>query len=226
MARIFLVWAREINPVELPSEFNNREQSVLRITFTCQSPYGIRGVIDFRRKNRIAGTAQVLSSRHSHQEVPIMNFRITGLAPDPFRALFGLSDEALASRGVRRYVVDRQPGFPDRIEMKDAELGQRMLLLNHVSQPANSPYRASHAVFIREGASQAYDAVNQVPEVMRIRLLSLRAFSEEGMLLDADVVDGQAIEPVITRLFANPEVSYIHVHNAKQGCYSGRIDRA
>jgi hypothetical protein len=110
--------------------------------------------------------------------------------------------------------------------MKDAELGQRMLLLNHVSQPANSPYRASHAVFIREGASQAYDAVNQVPEVMRIRLLSLRAFSEEGMLLDADVVDGQAIEPVITRLFANPEVSYIHVHNAKQGCYSGRIDRA
>ncbi len=101
-----------------------------------------------------------------------------------------------------------------------------MLLLNHVSQPANSPYRASHAVFIREGASQAYDAVNQVPEVMRIRLLSLRAFSEEGMLLDADVVDGQAIEPVITRLFANPEVSYIHVHNAKQGCYSGRIDRA
>ncbi len=80
-----------------------------------------------------------------------MNFRITGLAPDPFRALFGLSDEALASRGIRRYVVDCQPGFPDRIEMKDAELGQRMLLLNHVSQPANSPYRASHAIFIREG---------------------------------------------------------------------------
>ncbi|MEX0162166.1 DUF1203 domain-containing protein [Pseudomonas brassicacearum] len=154
-----------------------------------------------------------------------MNFRITGLAPDPFRALFGLSDEALALRGVRRYVVDCQPGFPDRIEMKDAELGQRMLLLNHVSQPANSPYRASHAIFIREGAPQAYDAVNQVPEVMRIRLLSLRAFSEEGMMLDADVVDGQAIEPVISRMFANPEVSYIHVHNAKQGCYSGRIDR-
>ncbi len=75
------------------------------------------------------------------------------------------------------------------------------------------------------GRPQAYDAVNQVPEVMRIRLLSLRAFSEEGMMLDADVVDGQAIEPVISRMFANPEVSYIHVHNAKQGCYSGRIDR-
>lgn len=46
------------------------------------------------------------------------------------------------------------------------------------------------------------------------------------MMLNADVVDGIAIEPVVTRMFADPGVSYIHVHNAKQGCYSGRIDRA
>lgn len=110
--------------------------------------------------------------------------------------------------------------------MKDAEVGQSMLLLNHVSQPANSPYRASHAIFVREGATRAYDAVNQVPEVMRIRLLSLRAFSEDGMLLEADVAPGQEIEPVIERMLANPAVGYIHVHNAKQGCYSGRIERA
>ncbi|MCP2073234.1 UNVERIFIED_ORG: hypothetical protein J2Y77_002670 [Pseudomonas lini] len=155
-----------------------------------------------------------------------MDFRITGLAPESFRTLFGLSAEELASRGVARHLVDSKPGFPDRIEMKEAELGQSMLLLNHVSQPANTPYRACHAIFIREGATQAYDAVNQVPEVMRTRLLSLRAFSEDGILLDADVVDGQAIEPVIHQMLANPEVSYIHVHNAKQGCYSGRIDRA
>ncbi|MCU1777697.1 DUF1203 domain-containing protein [Pseudomonas sp. 14P_5.3_Bac1] len=154
-----------------------------------------------------------------------MNFRITGLAPEPFSSLFGLPDDELASRGIKRCYVDCQPGFPDRIEMKDAEVGQSMLLLNHVSQPANSPYRASHAIFVREGATQAYDAVNQVPEVMRIRLLSLRAFSEDGMLLEADVAPGQEIEPVIERMLANPAVGYIHVHNAKQGCYSGRIER-
>ncbi|MCM2379349.1 DUF1203 domain-containing protein [Pseudomonas marginalis] len=110
--------------------------------------------------------------------------------------------------------------------MKDAELGQSVLLLNHVCQPAKTPYRASHAIFIREWAAHPYDAVDQVPESMRIRLLSLRAFTDDGMMLDADVADGLAIEPVVTRMFANPEVSYIHVHNAKQGCYSGRIDRA
>ena len=155
-----------------------------------------------------------------------MNFRITGLAAEPFRHLFGLPDEELASRGIKRYRVDSHPGFPDRIEMKDAEVGESVLLLNHVSQPANTPYRAAHAIFIREGATQAFDAVNQVPEVMRIRLLSLRAFSEEGMMLEADVVAGQVMEPVIERMLANAAVTYIHVHNAKQGCYSGRIARA
>jgi len=155
-----------------------------------------------------------------------MVFRITGLCPEPFQSLFGLPDQELASLGVKRYIVDSNPGFPDRIEMKDAKLGQSVLLLNHVSQPAKTPYHASHAIFIREWATQAYDAVDQVPESMRIRLLSLRAFTDDGMMLDADVADGTAIEPVVTRMFANPEVSYIHVHNAKQGCYSGRIDRA
>ncbi|WP_339543378.1 DUF1203 domain-containing protein [Pseudomonas sp. JAI120] len=155
-----------------------------------------------------------------------MAFRISGLSPDPFQSLFGLPDQELASLGIKRYIVDSNPGFPDRIEMKDAELGQSVLLLNHVCQPAKTPYRASHAIFIREWATYAYDAVDQVPESMRIRLLSLRAFTDDGMMLDADVADGIAIEPVVTRMFANPEVSYIHVHNAKQGCYSGRIDRA
>lgn len=155
-----------------------------------------------------------------------MAFRITGLSAEPFQSLFGLPDQELASKGIRRYIVDSSPGFPDRIELKDAQRGQSVLLLNHVCQPANTPYRASHAIFIREWATQAYDAVNQVPESMRIRLLSLRAFSDDGMMLDADVADGIAIESVITRMFANPEVGYIHVHNAKRGCYSGRIDRA
>jgi hypothetical protein len=154
-----------------------------------------------------------------------MAFRITGLSPEPFRHLFGLPDMELAKRGAKRYVVDEKPGFPDRIEMRDADIGERMLLLNHTCQPADTPYRATHAIFVREGALETYDRIDQVPEVMRLRLLSLRAYDAEGMMLDADVVEGVDVEPVIERLLANPAVSYIHVHNAKRGCYSGRIDR-
>ena len=109
--------------------------------------------------------------------------------------------------------------------MRDAEPGETVLLLNHVCQPADTPYRASHAIFVREGAAAAYDRVDVVPAVMRARLLSLRAFDADGMMLDADVVEGAAVELLIARLFANADVSYIHAHYAKRGCYSGRIDR-
>ncbi|MBS1167469.1 MAG: hypothetical protein H6R00_3494 [Proteobacteria bacterium] len=154
-----------------------------------------------------------------------MSFRITGLSPSAYQSLYGLPDEELAARGVLRYVVDEKPGYPDRVEMREGEIGETVLLVNHFSQPADNPYRASHAIFVREGATETYDAVDQVPEVMRGRLLSLRAFDQNDMMVDADVIDGNRVETIIERFFSNPAVRYIHVHNAKRGCYSGRVDR-
>ncbi|MBD8564631.1 DUF1203 domain-containing protein [Oxalobacteraceae sp. CFBP 8763] len=155
-----------------------------------------------------------------------MNFRITGLSPAEFKHLFDLSESELAAMAIKRYVVDKKPGFPDRIALTDVEIGQTVLLLNHVSQPAVNPYRASHAIFVREGATHAYDAVNQIPDSLRIRFLSLRAYDSNDMMIDAEVVQGTSVEQVILKLLANDDVRYIHVHNAKQGCYAARIDRA
>ena len=154
-----------------------------------------------------------------------MSFRITGLSAEPFRHLYGLSEAELARYGVKRVVADEKPGFPCRVEMRDAEPGETLLLLKHTYQPADTPYRGTHAIFVREGATETYNQLDQVPEVMRNRLLSLRGFDAEGMMLDADAVEGRVIAQLIERMFANPEISYIHVHNAKPGCYSGRIDR-
>lgn len=155
-----------------------------------------------------------------------MTFRITGLDPEPYRHLFGLSDEALRERGAMRYVVDKKPGFPDRIEVRDAEPGETVLLLNYTHQPADNPYRASHAIFVREGASEAYDRVDEIPEALRARVLSLRAFDSNDLMIDADVVDGREIEAVIERFLADTRVAYMHAHYAKRGCYAARIDRA
>lgn len=155
-----------------------------------------------------------------------MSFRITGLSPEPFRHLFGLPEDELLTQGIRRYAATGEPGFPDRIEMREARAGETVLLLNHMSQPALSPYRATHAIYIREGATERYDRVGEVPQIMRSRLLSLRAFDEAGMMVDGDVVDGSEVEHVIARMLTQPRTSYIHAHNAKRGCYAGRIDRA
>jgi hypothetical protein len=154
-----------------------------------------------------------------------MLFRITGLPPEPFRKLFGLSEEALAAQGVKRYVADAKPGFPDRVELRDADRGDTVLLLNYVHQPANTPYRASHAIYVREGATERYDRIDEVPEAFRPRTLSLRAFNDTGEIVDADLIDGQNVEALIERLFDNQQVAYIQAHYAKYGCYAGRIDR-
>jgi hypothetical protein len=154
-----------------------------------------------------------------------MPFRITGLSPQPFQHLFGLSDEQLAKHGARRYVADNKSGYPDRIELRDAEPGETVILVNYVHQPADNPYRASHAIFLLENAETAYDRVNEVPEVLRLRTISLRAFDADDLMVDADLIDGAELANTIERLFTDSGVAYIHAHYAKRGCYAARIDR-
>ena len=110
--------------------------------------------------------------------------------------------------------------------MRDLEPGESALLLNYVHQPADTPYRASHAIFVREGATEAHETVAAIPEVIARRMISLRAFDAADEMVDADLVDGREIEPLIARFFADPNVAYLHAHYAKRGCYAGRIDRA
>ena len=154
-----------------------------------------------------------------------MSFRVTGLSPEPFRPLFGLSDAELARHGARRCVADSKPGYPDRIALTDAEPGEVLLLVHYQHQPADTPYRASHAVFVREGGAETRTVTGEVPTSLSSRLISLRAFDAEHQMIDADVVDGAALQPCIERFFANPAAAYLHAHYAKRGCYAARIDR-
>jgi hypothetical protein len=155
----------------------------------------------------------------------MISFRITGLDPEKFKDLFGKTDEELAATGARRVVADETLGFPDRIEMRDLNVGETAILVNYMHLDAASPYRSSHAVYVREGATRAYDAVDEVPDVLRRRLLSVRAFDEDAMMTNADVVDGTHLKGWIARNFEDPRVAFIDVHNAKAGCFAARVQR-
>ncbi len=154
-----------------------------------------------------------------------MAFRITGLDAEPFRHLYSLPAQELAAHRAVRMAVDRTPGFPDRIEMRDMEPGETALLVHYTHQSADTPYHASHAVFVREGAETAYDSVDTIPEVLSRRLLSVRAFDGSHMMLNADVTEGTGLRVVIERFLADPTVAYLHLHNAKPGCYAARVER-
>lgn len=154
-----------------------------------------------------------------------MTYRITGLDPARFAHLFGRSDVDLAAHGARRVRVNASPGFPDRIALRDMAPGAWAILLNHEHQPAATPYRSAHAIFVRDGETERYDAVDRVPEVIRIRPISLRAFDAAGNMTDADLAPGDALEPLIARMLADPSTAYLHAHYAKRGCFAATITR-
>jgi hypothetical protein len=92
-----------------------------------------------------------------------MSFQISGLPLARFAPLFSMSDEALAALQIERRIADRKPGFPCRVSLRDAEPGERVLLLNYAHQPAGTPYRSNHAIFVREGAIEATPEVGEYP---------------------------------------------------------------
>lgn len=154
-----------------------------------------------------------------------MQYLVTGLSPAPFAALSALDDDALAARGIRRMIVDSVPGFPCRISLSDAPMGASVLLLSYEHQPANSPYRAQGPIFITEGLAEAAVFHDQVPAVMASRLLSVRAYDGDDLIVDADVVEGKHADTLFRRMLASENVAYLHVHYARRGCYAGRVER-
>ena len=155
-----------------------------------------------------------------------MAFRVLGLPSSLFRSLYGLSDRELAARGVQVMVADSSPGFPCRVGMRDAPVGARMLLLSYEHLPVDTPYRSRHAIFVEDGAEEVHPGVDEVPEVLARRTLSVRAFDEAGQMLDGVVVAGREAGPTFERLLALPGAAYLHVHNAGRGCYAARVERA
>ncbi|MGH7726912.1 MAG: DUF1203 domain-containing protein [Candidatus Eiseniibacteriota bacterium] len=156
-----------------------------------------------------------------------MSFRILGLPIEPFRDLLEADRETLRERGVVVQIVDEPHSAPCRITLEDAEVGEEVLLLSYRHLDAGSPYAAAGPIFVRRKAREPFvGAVDVVPDQQRRRLLSVRAYDADDMLVESDVTAGTELESLIERFFENPATAYLHVHNARPGCYACRVERA
>lgn len=154
-----------------------------------------------------------------------MDYVVSGLPVQPFQPLFGLDEASLRARGAVRMPVDAKPGFPCRVTLEDAEPGEAVLLLPWRHLEVETPYRADGPIFVRESATASATIRNAIPEQQRSRLLSVRAYDRDGWMLDAEVVEGTDFEALIGRFFVDANVSFLHAHNARRGCYACRVDR-
>lgn len=153
-----------------------------------------------------------------------MAYRIAGLSSEPFEPLFELTDEELAKRGARRVVATSKPGFPCRIGLRDVEVGEGLILVNHVSNDTEGPYRSTYAIFVGEGAEPA-SFVDTLPPVFMGRPLGLRGFDAEGMLRAALLAMPGEADAKIRDLFDRLDIATIHAHNAAHGCFVARVER-
>ena len=154
-----------------------------------------------------------------------MSFRISGLDSSAFNHLFGLSEAELERHAAKRYIATEKPGFPCRVTLEDAEPGESLLLVAYRHHTANTAYRAEGPIFVREIHSAKAEWSEKIPPQLQQRLISLRAYDTRGMMVDADVVDGKQLEPLIERFLDNPNVDYLHAHFARRGCYAALIQR-
>jgi hypothetical protein len=155
-----------------------------------------------------------------------LNFIIKALPYSEFSDLFNLNDSDLIKIGAIRMKVDSKPGFPCRVSLQDAEIGEEVILINYEHHKTSSPYRSNGPVFIRKNAITAILKINEIPDMLINRLLSLRAFDKNGMLKLSTVCEGRNLSGELISFFKYEDVSYIHIHNAKPGCYNCMAERA
>lgn len=155
----------------------------------------------------------------------MINFQIKALPEEGFAAIFNLDDAALQQMGAVRMTADKQPGFPCRVSLQDAAPGEEVLLLPYQHHSTCSPYQSSGPVYIRKMAKTAAPGINEIPFMLQHRLLSLRAYDSNGMMKNALVTEGNKLAHSLHALFETAEISYIHIHNAKAGCYNCVAER-
>lgn len=156
----------------------------------------------------------------------IETFRFIALPEERFAPFFAMGEAELTAHGVRRMTVDEKPGFPCRVSLADAEVGETVVLLSYPHHDVASPYRGSGPIYVRRGVKTARPAPGEVPPMFRHRLLSFRAYDDQAMMIGAEVAKGTETEAVIGRLFADRGARYVHVHNAGPGCYNCTVVRA
>jgi len=156
-----------------------------------------------------------------------MPYRIEALPLTPFARYFSMSDSELAAVGARRWVADQPGRAPCRVSLRDADAGERLVLVNHAHLPdPGSPYRASGPIFVREAAVEAVAAEGPAPEMLAKRPLSLRIYDARSMMIEGEVIEGRSLDDRLAAWFDHPATDQVHIHFAPRGCYLARAVRA
>jgi hypothetical protein len=156
----------------------------------------------------------------------VTDFKFVALDKSEFDLFMNLNDEELESHQAKWMTVDEDPGYPCRVSLEDAKIGERVLFMPYWHHDVKSAYRAMGTVLVRENVKTTKLETNQVPQMLLHRLLSIRAYGANNMMVNHDMTEGTALAYKLKEQFKNIKVEYIHLHYASPGCFCSRVNRA
>jgi len=154
-----------------------------------------------------------------------INFQIKAIEDIQVEKIFKMSGDELTQINAKRIFVDEYPGFPCRVSLEDAQVGETIIALTYMHHAVNSPYRSSGPIFIRDEVVTVHLKVNEIPSVLHNCFLSLRAYNSKNMMIDALTTKANNVKENIRQLLSNDNIEYIHIHNANPGCFSCCVER-
>jgi hypothetical protein len=155
-----------------------------------------------------------------------MSFIIQGLNPDLFVSVFDQKQAHFNGAPIEEHIVTENPGFPCRVTLDDAQLGEIVVLLSYLHHSATTPYAQSGPIFVTKHLTAPARYIDSIPPALLRRKLSLRGYDHTGSMIDAVIVEGTGAKAAIETMFANTDVERIDAHNATRGCFAAHIVRA
>ena len=126
-----------------------------------------------------------------------------------------------------RHISDGD-GVPCRHCLTEVAAGDPYLILSYRPFPEAQPYAESGPIFLHADECTRYTTEDKVPSIFQEgeqRLM--RGYNTQNRIVygTGRIVESSQLENAAADIFADPEITYIHVRSAANNCYQCRIER-
>ena len=119
-------------------------------------------------------------------------------------------------------------GYPCRHCLSEVPDGEGALLLGHSPFALPGPFREVGPIFVCAQTCEPYATADRLPELVKSRLVQLRAYSagEEILYPHSKVLPGTEVEAALEPVFEDREVAFVHLRSGLNGCFLCRVQRS
>jgi hypothetical protein len=152
------------------------------------------------------------------------NFRIQAISDQQLCQIEN-GATSLHDNPIQKITVDQSPGYPCRLSLEDAKIGEEVYLFSHQPFTNENPYRETGPVFVRTEADQATLEPGQIPDMIKRRPIIVRSYSADETLLSGDPAEGEDVGQVIQQCLNREGVAFLHIRAALTGCYLCKVEQ-